>query len=117
MRWLVVTMVLLGASAALVAGIYARDREPARWLPPQRKAANSDVKTMLLQMHCGGQCTYRLVDNPQADHWVARINTGTKIQCFDINLLTFDTGQAHGVSGVSAVQCARFTRAPGKRSP
>ena len=111
MRWLAVTVVLLIASAALTAWIYFRDRAPSHWLPPQRRAANSDVRTMLLQMRCGGQCTYRLVGHPRADHWVARIDTGTTIQCFDINLLAFDTSQARGVSGVASVSCDRYSPA------
>lgn len=111
MRWLGLTIVLLAASAVLVAGIYLRDRETSSWLPPQRTAANSDVRTMLLQMRCGGQCTYKLVDNPRPDHWLARIDNGSKIECFDIDLLAFDTSQSHGVSGVAAVPCESGGRA------
>lgn len=74
-------------------------------------AANSDVKTMLLQMRCGGQCTYRLVGIPRTNHWVARIANGTTIECFDINLLAFDTSQARGVSGVASVSCDRHSSA------
>jgi hypothetical protein len=105
MRWLGLTILLLAASVALVVGIYLRDRQTSDWLPPPRNAANSDVKTMLLQTRCGGQCTYKLVGNPRPDHWIARVDNGTAIQCFDINLLAFDTSDSHGVSGVAAVPC------------
>jgi hypothetical protein len=110
MRWLGLTIILLAASVALVVGIYVRDRETSNWLPPQRKAANSDVRTMLLQMRCGGQCTYKLVDNPRPDHWLARIDNGSTIECFDINLLVFDTSHSHGVSGVAAIPCESVGR-------
>jgi hypothetical protein len=104
-KWLAVTLTLLAVTAGLVAGIYLRDREPSHWLPPQRQAANADVKTMLLQMRCGGQCTYALLGNPRPDHWLARVDDGRTIKCFDINVMAFDTGDTRGVSGVESVHC------------
>jgi hypothetical protein len=108
MRWLAATLALLCASAALVAGIYFRDRDPSSWLPPPRTAATLDVKTILLAIHCpAGVCSYRLVSNPRPDHWVARIFNGTTTQCFDIDLLAFDVTETHGVTGATLVGCSR----------
>jgi hypothetical protein len=95
---------LLAASAALVVGVYLRDRDP-HWLPPQRKVAAYDAKTMLLQMGCGHRCSYTLVGNPQPFHWVARIDDGVGIECYDIDVVSFDTSTSRGVSGVTTVHC------------
>lgn len=113
MRWLAATLVLLSASAALVAGIYFRDRDPSSWLPPPRTAATLDVKTILLAIHCPeGVCSYRLVSNPRPDHWVARIFNGTTTQCFDINLRDFDVTETRGVTGATLVGCGRPAAGP-----
>ncbi len=63
MRWLAATIVLLGASAALVAGIYLRDRDPS-WLPPQRTAADFDahwVAQLRRRPACGKRCSYAVL--------------------------------------------------------
>ncbi len=46
MRWLAVTLALLAASAALLGGIYLRDRDTS-WLPPPRTAADFDAQVVL----------------------------------------------------------------------
>jgi hypothetical protein len=104
MRWLAATVGLLAASAALVMGVYLRDRDP-HWLPPQRKIAAYDARTMLFQMGCGDSCSYTLVGNPRPFHWVARVVNGVGIECYDIDVIAFDTSTAHGVSGVATVHC------------
>jgi hypothetical protein len=105
MRWLAATLGLLAASAALVGGVYLRDRDP-HWLPPQRKVASYDAKTMLLAMRCGHRCSYTLVGNPRPYHWVARVDNGVGIECFDIDVISFDTTGSRGASGVATVHCA-----------
>jgi hypothetical protein len=110
MRWLAATVGLLAASAALVAGVYLRDRDP-HWLPPQRKIATYDARTMLLQMHCGHRCSYALVGNPRPYHWVARIDNGVGVECYDIDVISFDTSTSHGVSGVATVRCGALAQA------
>jgi hypothetical protein len=108
MRWLAATVALLCASAALVAGIFLRDRDPSSWLPPPRTAATLDVKTILLATHCpAGVCSYRLVSNPRPNHWVASIFNGTSTHCFDINLRSFDVTETRGVTGATLVGCDR----------
>jgi hypothetical protein len=113
MRWLAATMGLLAAGAALVLGIYLRDRNP-HWLPPQRTAAAYDAHTMLDQMHCGHRCSYVLVDNPRPYHWVARVDYGKAIACYDIDIISFDTSTSHGVSGVSTVRCGSRSETAGR---
>jgi hypothetical protein len=112
MRWLAATVALLAASAGLVIGLYLRDRDP-HWLPPQRKIAAYDAQTMLLQMHCGQpRCSYTLVANPRPFHWVARIDDGAGIRCYDINVISFDTTTSHGVSGIATVRCGAAPETP-----
>ena len=106
MRWLAVTLVLLSASAALVAGVYLRDRDLSGWLPPPRVAASQDAETILLAIHCPRAiCSYRLVGNPRPDHWVASLFTGARTVCFDINLLAFDVTATRPFSGATPVPC------------
>lgn len=104
MRWLAATIGLLAASLALVSGIYLRDRDP-HWLPPQRKMAAYDARTMLLQLHCGHVCSYRVLGNPHPDHWTVRVEDGIATECFDIDVVQFETTVSRGVSGVTTVGC------------
>jgi hypothetical protein len=113
MRWLVATAGLLAASVALVAGVYLRDRAPSNWLPPQRNVASYDAETIVLQLRCGHLCSYTLLGNPRPNHWVARIDMmGEMVDCFDIDLASFDTSGARGVSGVTSVHCSSPARGP-----
>jgi hypothetical protein len=106
MKWLALTVGLLCASAALVAGIYLRDRDPSNWLPPPRTAASLDAQTILLATHCpAGICSYRLVSNPRPNHWVVRIQNESTTQCFDIDLAAFDVAATRGFTGVTQVGC------------
>jgi hypothetical protein len=106
MRWLTVTVALLGASAALVAGIYLRDRDPSGWLPPPRVAASQDAETILLVIACPRAiCSYRLVGSPRPGHWVASLFTGAGTVCFDIDLVAFDVNASHGFTGAIPVRC------------
>jgi hypothetical protein len=107
MRWLVVTVALLCASAALVAGIYLRDRD-ASWQPPQRDRAAYDARMVMALVagpDCGKRCSYTLLANPRDSHWLARIVDRSRTECVDIDVLKFDTSRAHGISGVTAVGC------------
>jgi len=106
MRWLAVTVALLSASAALVAGIYLRDRDPSGWLPPPRVAARQDAETILLEIACPRAiCSYRLVGNPRPGHWVASLFTGAGTVCFDIDLVAFDVDASRGFTGATRVPC------------
>lgn len=113
MRWLALTLALIGASAALIGGIYFRDRTSSSWLPPPREAAALDARTIIDLMACPGPCTYTVVRTSRAYHWVATIHSSnTSTHCYDIDLQTFDTGTGHGVSGVLPVACDRAGSAP-----
>jgi hypothetical protein len=106
-RWLAATLALLVASAALVLGVYLRDRDPANWLPPQRVAAAQDAVTIMRVIACPSAiCSYRLVGNPRPNHWLARVSIGPMRVCFDIDLLAFDVTAAHGFTGARAVRCS-----------
>ncbi len=95
MRWLATTIVLLGASAAVVAGIYLRDRDPSGWLPPPRVAASQDAETILLEIACPRAiCSYRLVGNPRPDHWLASIVDRSSRPSASTSTSTFDVDAA-----------------------
>lgn len=107
MRWLAATIVLLGASVALVAGIYLRDRD-ASWQPPQRVAADFDahwVLTYVAGPTCGKRCSYKVLAHPRADHWLARIVDRSRAECVDINVRSFGVSDAHGIAGIKVIDC------------
>jgi hypothetical protein len=108
MRWLAVTAVLLGASAALIAGIYLRDRDASSWRPPPRTAADFDARTILTYVagpDCGHRCSYKLVANPRDNHWLARIVDRSRTECVDINLNKFGIDASHGIAGIALISC------------
>jgi hypothetical protein len=108
MRWLAVTLVLLVASAALVAGIYLRDRDTATsWLPAQRPAARADALSVAANLGgtCPQRCHVRILSHPRPYHWVAWIHIPRATECVDIDLLTFATVPQRGLSGIAAVSC------------
>ena len=106
MRWLAATAALLCVSAALVAAVYLRDRDPSHWLPPPRVAASQDAETILLVIRCPRAiCSYRLMSNPRPGHWVAGIFTGAGTVCFDIDLFNFDVTASDGFTGATPVRC------------
>lgn len=109
MRWLAVTAAFLAASAALVAGIYLRDRVADPKLPGQRSLAHHEAVAVLESLagsHCA-PCGVALLSKPRAGHWVARITTPQSVQCIDINLTTFTWDRGRGFSGITAVSCTR----------
>jgi hypothetical protein len=118
MRWLAVTVALLTASAALVAGIFLRDRSTSWRLPPPRAAAADAqmVLTWIAGPYCGNRCSYRLLAHPRTDHWLALIVDRSRPQCVDINLDTFDISDPHGVAGLTSVRCDTIAAAGGVQS-
>jgi hypothetical protein len=107
MKWLAATIVLLAASAALVLGIFLRDRDTA-WQPPPRAAANFDamrVMTYVAGPTCGTRCSYEVLANPRANHWLARIVDRSRAECVDIDVDSFDVSGAHGISGIRVIDC------------
>lgn len=107
MRWLAVTLALLAASAAVVVGIYLRDRDTS-WLPPARTAADFDAQVVLTEVAgpgCGTRCSYQLLANPRPDHWLAQIVDRSRTSCVDIDLSTFRADDSNGLSGVKLVDC------------
>ena len=107
MKWLAVTAALLTASAALVAGIFLRDRDPS-WRPPPRMAANFDAQRVLTYMagpDCGRRCSYALLANPRDGHWLARIVDRSRAECVDIDLDKFEINASHGVAGIALIDC------------
>lgn len=107
MRWLAATVTLLGASAALIVGIYLRDRDPGHWLPPQRQVAHSDAMAIAAAIGgtCPRDCAVKLLGHPRRDHWTEKITIPTATRCVDINVMTFATDETHGVAGVTMVRC------------
>jgi hypothetical protein len=115
-RWLAVTLALLGASAVLVAGIYLRDRDPSNWLPAPRTAASSDAGAVMAGLggpDCGRRCSFRLLGNPKPDHWLAQIVDRARTECVDINLRAFGASDTNGLSGVALIDCESLAPADG----
>jgi hypothetical protein len=108
MRWLAATLALVAASAALVAGIYFRDRDTSGFLPAPRIAANADARAVMFSIggtNCGRRCSYRLLGSSRPDHWLAQIVDRSRTRCVEINIRTFGLSIAHGISGVGPVDC------------
>jgi hypothetical protein len=109
MRWLAVTVVFVAASAALVAGIYLRDRVAHPALPHQQSVAYTEAQALLAALagsHCR-PCGVSLLSQPRHGHWLAQIRTKQSVQCVDIDLTAFTWDHGHGFSGVTSVSCAR----------
>jgi hypothetical protein len=106
MKWLVVTLALLAASTALVAGITLRDLDTSAGLP-QRTIAHSDALSVAADLGgtCPRGCAVRLLGHPRADHWTERIEVYTVTECVDIDVRTFANDELHGLSGVTKVDC------------
>jgi hypothetical protein len=107
MKWLVVTVVLLGASAGLVSGLYLRDRDASSWLPPGRTVAHHDAMAVAAAIGatCPRECDVKLLGHPRTDHWTEWIRVPAATVCVDIDVRTFATDQASGLSGVTKVPC------------
>jgi hypothetical protein len=107
MRWLAVTLALLGASVALVAGIYLRNYDSS-WRPPQRTTAEADAKivfTYVAGLWCATHCSSTVLATARPNHWLARIVDRSRAKCVDINVATFDVSETHGLSGIAVVNC------------
>jgi hypothetical protein len=114
MRWLAVSLGLLCASAALVVGIYLRDRDTS-WQLPQRSAAMFDARMVMTYVagpDCGKRCSFKLLANPRSNHWLARIVDRSRTQCVDIDVTKFGTSAEHGISGIVTVGCDSLGAAP-----
>lgn len=113
MKWLAVTVALLGASAALVGGMYVRDRDPSGWLPPGPTIARHDAMSIAAAIGgtCPRDCTVKLLAHPRTDHWTERIEIPAATECVDINVRTFDTNEVRGISGVTKVSCDAVVQA------
>jgi hypothetical protein len=107
MKWLAVTLACLAASAVLVGGIYLRDRDPSRWLPPGPTVARHDALAIAAAIGgtCPRECRVKLLGHRGADHWTERIEIPRVVVCVDVNVRTFATDDSHGLSGVTKVRC------------
>lgn len=108
MRWLGVTLCLLGACVGLVAWIYLRDRDPGNWQLPERQLAATDAARTLVAFggdNCGRDCAVKLLDRLYPHHWLVRITVQGRSQCLQLDLSTFSTDQRHGLAGVEPSGC------------
>ena len=62
---------------------------------------------------CGKRCSYAVLANPRADHWLARIVDRSRAECVDINVRTFDVSGAHGIAGIRVVDCGSVPASDG----
>lgn len=109
MRWFVVTVALLAASALLVSWIYLRDRHTSNWRPSPAALAHADAATLLATQrayHCHSGCTFKVLGHSRGPHWLARINIRSDARCFDIDVDSFAFSPQHGLSGMEEVSCS-----------
>jgi hypothetical protein len=109
MRWLGVTLGLLGACVCLVAWIYLRDRATGNWRLPERQIATADAARTLAAFDgadCSRGCAVKLVGRVDSHHWLVRITVQGRSQCLQLDLATFATDQRHGLAGVEPSVCA-----------
>lgn len=109
MRWLGVTLGLLGACVCLVTWVYLRDRDTSQWRLPERQIASADAARTLAAFDgagCGQGCAVKLVERLDSHHWLVRITVRGRSQCLRLDLATFATGQRHGLAGVEPSGCA-----------
>jgi hypothetical protein len=109
MRWLAVTITFLTATAALVGGVYVRDRVGNPPLPHQQSVAHTEAEALLAGIagsHCQ-PCGVAVLSNPHHGHWLARITTKRSVQCVDINLQAFTWEPGRGFTGVTSISCAK----------
>ncbi len=107
MKWLILTVAMLTASALLVAGIYVRDRGTTGLRPPPQPLAQRDAQEMLSLLdggRCADGCTVALVRHPRPSRWVARVQVAAVTKCFELDLLSFRWTRS-GLHGVSVVGC------------
>jgi hypothetical protein len=108
MRWLGITLGLLGACVCLVGWIYLRDRDTANWRLPERQIATADAARTLAAFDgadCAQQCAVKLVGRLDSHHWLVRITVQGRSQCLQLDLATFATDQRHGLAGVEPSGC------------
>lgn len=114
MRWLAATLALLTASAALVVGIYLRDRSTSWRLPPRQAAQVDALKVLnfIAGPGCGRTCSSRVVAHPRPDHWWALIVDRSRPHCVDINVQTFSISPERGMSGMERISCSLLPDVP-----
>jgi hypothetical protein len=115
MRWMGVTLGLLGACVGLVAWIYLRDRDTTNWRLPERQLATADAARTLAAFDgadCGQRCTVKLVGRVDSHHWLMRITVRGRSQCLRLDLTTFATDRRHGLAGVQPSSCAELQSPP-----
>jgi hypothetical protein len=109
MRWLGVTLGLLGACVCLVAWIYLRDRDTAHWRLTERQIATADAARTLAAFDgadCARRCTVKLLGHIDSHNWLVRITVRGQSQCLQLDLAAFATDQRHGLAGVEPSGCA-----------
>jgi hypothetical protein len=103
------TIAMLAASAALVVGIYFRDRATPSWQPPQQPLARRDAQQVLTELagsHCSRGCTIELVRHPGRNRWVARLHLRSLTECYEIDLRAFGWTRS-GLTGAQEITCPR----------
>lgn len=109
MRWLAVTIALLAASAALVVGIYVRDRSPGTWRPPERVVVAHDARVLLEDLGgtgCRSACAIVRLIHIGPARWLARMYIARRVRCIEIDSNQFAATERHGLIGIVRVSCS-----------
>lgn len=108
MRWLLVTVALLGATAAFAGAIYARDLAPGAWRPPERQIAAHDAAMVLRGLtggRCADHCAVTGLTQRPAGWWRAAITVRSWRRCVDIDITRFAVTSSHGIQGIRIGSC------------
>jgi hypothetical protein len=107
MRWLGLTVGLLGASLCLAGWVYLRDRDPGSWRPPEDQAAHVDARTALAALEgpvCARGCRSQVLGRVRPGSWLVRVTLRGRPECLRIDLDTFAIGQ-YGLVGAQLSRC------------
>ena len=111
MRWLALTVALLGACVALGAWTYTRDRDTGWSGVTERLEAQTQARRLLDLMTpgrpCGTRCSSAAVRRVAPRTWDVVVVTARWRGCYRVALDTFNASPAHGLRGLRRVPCGR----------
>jgi hypothetical protein len=109
MRWLALTLALLGACVALSAWTYVRDRDTGWTHVTERLEAQSQARRLLDLMTvgqtCAGRCSSAAVRRTAPRTWDVVVVTARWRGCYRVALDTFAASPAHGLRGLERLPC------------
>jgi hypothetical protein len=113
LRFLALTLVLVGASCGLATWVYLRDRDTSETRLPERQLVRVDaVKalTVLGEAHCRKGCTTEILAHSEPHSWTVKVGFEGRVRCLRIDPRSFAANVQHGLSGVRPDRCTARQR-------